>query len=551
MLGESLTHIGWTGSVRIPRPRRTLGNVALCLGVVFLLVATACSDSDTGSKATPTSEPAPSTTSAGAAGRPNIVVVVTDDLDLTSFLNAKRFPKFHDLMTRRGTTFSNYFVVDSLCCPSRASILRGQYVHNHDVEGNIPPNGGFEHWQELRRDRSTVATWLHDAGYRTGLLGKYLNGYPNTASPTYVPPGWDTWASPAAGNAYAEYNYKLNENGTLRLYRRKPADYLVDVLAQKSRDFIAAPNDARPFFLYVAPYVPHAPATPAPRHADAFPGARAPRTPSFDQEDMSAEPSWLAERPHLRPAVTTYIDQIARRRLQSMLAIEDMFGKIVETLRQTGQLDNTYIVFTSDNGFHLGQHRLPPGKQTAFEEDIHVPLVVRGPGVPAGRIVGGFAREIDLAPTFAALGRAATPSFVDGVSLTPLLTGDTAAPETRLPRDVLVEHFGIRRNRTISSASTEPDDDAHPPLTGAPTSGPAAPVRGPRVLAVAVPPYRALRTARYLYVEYNNGGKQLYDLSTDPDELHNIATTADPAIVRALATRLAALARCSAASCRT
>jgi arylsulfatase A-like enzyme len=542
--------------MRIPRPSRTLGNVARGLTAVVLLVTTACSG-DSGSKATTTTTTTASTPTTGsgtAATRPNVVVVLTDDLDLTTYLDAKRFPKFHDLMTAPGTTFSNYFVTDSLCCPSRASILRGQYVHNHDVEGNLPPTGGFEHWQELHRDGSTVATWLHDAGYRTGLLGKYLNGYPHTVSPTYVPPGWDTWASPAAGNPYAEYNYTLNEDGKLRRYRSKPADYLVDVLAQKARDFIAAPKAGRPFFLYVAPYVPHAPATPAPRYADAFPGLRAPRTASFDQADLSAEPSWLANRPHLRPAVTEYIDRLARRQRQSLLGVEDMLEKIVGTLRQTGQLDNTYIVFTSDNGFHLGQHRLPPGKQTAFEEDIHVPLVVRGPGVAAGRTVDAFAREIDLAPTLAALGRATTPDFVDGVSLTTLLTGTDATDATRRPNDVLIEHYagvGTRAGRRASTAGTEPDDDANPPVSGAPTSGPAAPLRGPRLLAVGVPPYRALRTPQYLYVEYSTGSTQLYDVAADPDELHNLAATADPAVVRTLATRLAALARCAGASCRT
>ncbi len=518
----------------------------IAVAIVVIFVVTACSGGGTTAKSTATSTTSvPAASAAPVAGRPNIVLVLTDDLDLSSFLDATRFPKFHDLMTARGTTFTNYFVTDSLCCPSRASILRGQYVHNHDVEGNLPPTGGFEHWQELGRDRSTVATWLHDAGYRTGLLGKYLNGYPTTVAPTYVPPGWDTWASPAAGNAYSEYNYELNENGTLHRYGSQPADYLVDVLARKSRDFVGAGNDTQPFFLYVAPYVPHQPATPAPRYADAFAGVRAPRPPSFDQADVSAEPAWIRNRPPLRPAVKRYIDRLARRRLQSMLGVEDMLKTIVDTLTRTGQLDNTYIVFTSDNGFHLGEHRLPPGKQTAFDEDIHVPLVVRGPNVPAGGTVDGFAREIDLAPTFAALARATTPAFVDGVSLTPLLTGDTTASD--LPHDVLVEHYataGSRAGRRASNASAEPDDDANPPTAGAPARGPAAPLRVPRrQVAVAIPTYRALRTDRYLYVEYSTGEKQLYDRSTDPDELHNLAATADPPVLRPLAARLAALAR--------
>ncbi len=479
--------------------------------------------------------------------RPNVVFVLTDDLDLTEYADPQAFPAFHDLLTTQGTTFSNYFVTDSLCCPSRSSILRGQYVHNHDVEGNLPPNGGFEHWQQLGRDSSTIATWVHDAGYRTALFGKYLNGYPTTVARTYVPPGWDDWASPSGGNPYAEYNYQLNENGTLKNYGAQPADYLVDVLARKSRDFIDANAGKQPFFMYVAPYVPHQPATPAPRYAHAFPDAKAPRTASYDQADVSAEPNWIKGRPHLSPAVQTYIDSLYRRRLQSMLGVDDLLRTIVDALTQTGQLDNTYIVFTSDNGFHLGQHRLPPGKQTAYEEDIHVPLVVRGPGVAAGHTVDAFAREIDLAPTFAELGGATVPPFVDGTSLESVLHGGASTA----PADVLIEHYssaGTRAGRR--AAKGEPDDDANPPDSGVPATTRA--LRVPRrQVAVAIPPYRALRTDRYLYVEYDTGEKQLYDLRRDPNELDNLAATAADAVITPLSDRLAELARCAGSTCRT
>jgi N-acetylglucosamine-6-sulfatase len=477
---------------------------------------------------------------------PNIVFVLTDDLDLVEYADPKAFPAFHDLLTTQGTTFSNYFVTDSLCCPSRASILRGQYVHNHQVEGNLPPAGGFEHWQQLGRDSSTVATWLHSAGYRTALLGKYLNGYPATVARTYVPPGWDDWASPSGGNPYAEYNYQLNENGKLKNYGAQPSDYLVDVLAQKSRDFIDANAGKQPFFMYVAPYVPHQPATPAPRHADAFPGVKAPRTPSYDQADMSAEPAWLQRRPHLSPAVQTYIDQLYRRRLQSMLGVDDMLRTIVDALTRTGQLDNTYIVFTSDNGFHLGQHRLPPGKQTPYEEDIHVPLVVRGPGVAAGRTASSFTREIDLAPTFADLAGATAPSFVDGSSFASVLHGGTSTA----PPDVLIEHYATAGTRAGRRATAdEPDDDANPPDAGTPPS--VAKLRVPRrQVAVVIPTYRALRTDRYLYVEYDTGEKQLYDVRNDRNELHNLAATAGSAVVTPLADRLAQLAKCAGSTCR-
>ncbi|HEX2736575.1 MAG TPA: sulfatase, partial [Acidimicrobiia bacterium] len=392
--------------------RRSMRAPAVAALVMCLLLVSECSSgsSSTSSKPASASTP-PSPTSTGS--RPNIVFILADDLDLASYSDPAKFPKFNSLMTQQGTTFSNYFVTDSLCCPSRSSILRGEYVHNHGVHTNLPPTGGFEQFHALGNEDSTIATWMHAAGYHTGLLGKYLNGYPNTVARRYVPPGWDDWVSPSGGNPYAEYNYQLNDNGTLVRHGTQPSDYLVDVLSQKAGDFIGSAPKNKPFFLYVAPYVPHQPATPAPRHANAFPGARAPRPPSFDQVDSTA-PAWLRDRPPLTAPLITTIDNLYRRRLQTMLGVDDMLANVVTSLQKSGQLDNTYIVFSSDNGFHLGEHRLPPGKQTAFEEDIHVPLVVRGPGVPKGKTVDNLAENVDLAPTFAALGHAKVPDFVNG-----------------------------------------------------------------------------------------------------------------------------------------
>jgi N-acetylglucosamine-6-sulfatase len=500
--------------------------------------------------------------------KPNIVFVLTDDLDLTSYLDASRYPKFNSLMVQQGTTFSNFFVTDSLCCPSRSSILRGQYVHAHDVRGNQPPDGGFQKFHANGDEKSTMATWLHDAGYRTGLLGKYLNGYPQTVDPTFVPPGWDEWDSPNGGNPYAEFNYRMNENGKSVAYGANPQDYLVDVLSNKAGSFIEK-QSSKPFLLYVAPYVPHQPATPAPRYADAFPGVQAPRTASFNEADVSTEPQWLRDRPLLGDPQITTIDQLYRKRLQSMLAVDDLVEHVVDTLQKTGKLDNTYIVFTSDNGFHLGQHRLPPGKQTAFEEDIHVPLVVRGPGVPAGKTVDDFTMNIDFAPTFAELGGAKIPSFVNGRSLVAALQGGSSARGAR--KAVLVEHYaggGARRRRrqgnttsrtraratatSVRARPPDPDNDTNPPDAGTPTTGPTAPaVRRGQFPPVAIPEYAAVRTDQYTYVEYVTGEKQLYDLRADPDQLHNVATTADPKLLDDLHTQLAALRSCKGSGCRS
>jgi N-acetylglucosamine-6-sulfatase len=480
---------------------RPLVVVLAALGLVFCLTGTAVAQP----KAEPKSDK-----------KPNFVFILTDDLEHNLYFDESRFPKFNDLLVDKGTTFSNYFVTDSLCCPSRSSYLRGQYVHNHDVRSNRPPLGGFEKFHANEDEKSTIATWLHDAGYRTGLLGKYLNGYPNGVEPTFVPPGWDAWASPSRGG-YSGYNYRLNENGTIVRYGASPQDYMTDVLSRKSGEFIQQSGD-KPFFLYVAPFVPHAPATPAPRHAEAFPGVQAPRTASFNQADVSAEPQWLQNRRLLDDRQITSIDELYRKQLQSMLAVDDLIEHVVNTLRQTGELENTYLVFTSDNGFHLGQHRLPQGKITAFEEDIHVPLVVRGPGVPEGKKVDAFAANIDLAPTFAKLAGAKPPRFVDGRSLEPSFHGKSLGDSAR--DAVLVEHF-------------------------APGDG------GGSGRRVNVPPtYAAVRTDRYTYVEYVTGERQLYDLRADPDQLHNIAGTADKKVVDDLAKQVAALRTCKGAGCR-
>ena len=198
------------------------------------------------------------------ADRPNIIFILTDDQDST-LGSLDYMPKLNALLTQNGITFSNFFVTYSLCCPSRASILRGQYPHNTQVVGNEPPLGGFLKFHQLGLENSTIATWLHDEGYRTGLLGKYVNGYPSRSNQAYVPPGWDEWYSSTRGDAYSEYNYQLNENGKLVPYGKLPEDYLTDVLGRKAMDFIQrAPSFGQPFFVFLATFAPHQPATPAP-----------------------------------------------------------------------------------------------------------------------------------------------------------------------------------------------------------------------------------------------------------------------------------------------
>ena len=219
-------------------------------------------------------DPAASPPSLPAGTRPNVVLILTDDLDARS-LDA--MPNIAALLRNGGTTFANFLATTPLCCPSRASVLRGQYAHNHGVLSNTGSQGGFPAFLNGGREDSTLATWFRDAGYRTGLLGKYLNGYPKGVDSTHVPPGWDEWAAFAPthereddGKPAVSYylDYRLNENGELVSYNARPEAYSTDVLTAKATDFVArAAAEDRPFFLYLAPYAPHAPSTPAPRHA--------------------------------------------------------------------------------------------------------------------------------------------------------------------------------------------------------------------------------------------------------------------------------------------
>jgi arylsulfatase A-like enzyme len=290
------------------------------------------------------------------------------------------------------------------------------------VLGNSGPDGGFEKFHALHEDESTIGTWLKVAGYRRGFMGKYLNGYPDTAAQNYIPPGWDDWNSPAGGDPYSEFNYTMNENGTLVNYGSQTNEYMTDVLSRKATAFIQqAASDRRPFFLFVATYAPHQPATPAPKYASAFQGEQAPRPPSYNEADVSGKPDWIKAKPLLGQPAQNQMDNLFRKRMQTMLSVRDLIENVIDTLRKQGLLEDTYLIFTSDNGFHLGEHRLHAGKLTPYEEDIRVPLFIRGPGIPAGQERQEIVANIDLAPTIAELAEARVPDFVDGRSFVSLL----------------------------------------------------------------------------------------------------------------------------------
>jgi len=452
----------------------------------------------------PATHPKPLHSSAGPdRPRPNFVFVLTDDL---SWNLVSHMPHLMAL-ERAGMTMASYYVVDSLCCPSRSAIFTGEYPHDNGVFTNAGRDGGYYTFNAHGDERKSFALALHRAGYRTALMGKYLNQY-QPADP--VPPGWDEWD--VTGNGYSEFDYTLNQDGRPQRYGHDAPSYLTDVLAAKASSFVdASASSGRPFMLEVATFAPHAPYVPAPRYAHAARQLAYPRTPAYDTLPTDP-PSWLKGRAPLTPAVQKQITGKFRERVAADLAVDDMIGQLEHELQIDGLARNTYFVFSSDNGFHMGEYRLDPGKQTAFDTDTRVPLIVAGPGVPAGRVVSQLASNIDLCPTFETLAGVRIPAGVDGHSLAGLWHGQDPADWRQA---ILIEHHG---------PNFSPDDpDRQTMKNGDP------------------PSYEAVRTATALYVRNAGGQQEYYDTVTDPYELHNIAAKGIPA---ALPEALSALENC-------
>jgi arylsulfatase A-like enzyme len=444
---------------------------------------------------------------APAPARPNVVVLMTDDQTVES---VRVMANVRARLARQGTSFANSFAVYPLCCPSRATYLTGQYPHNHGVMGNAPPAGG-----SAKLDHSnTVAVWLQRAGYHTVHLGKFLNGYGRDATPR-IPPGWTEWYGSLDPSTYRFYDYTLHENGTDVTYGNAPADYQTDVYATKAVQLVRrlAPR-ARPFFLSVAFLAPHsggpresddppnmATPVPAPRHRDRFAQEPLPRPPSFNEADVSDKPESIRRRPLLGPGVQAAVTENYRQRLESLLAVDEAIGRILDALAATGELGRTLVVFTSDNGFFHGEHRVRQGKILVYEPSVRVPLILRGPGVARGHEAHGLVGNIDLAPTIVDAANARAGRRLDGRSLLPLARN----PEPRPARDLLLE----------------------------------------------TQQYAAIRTPRYVYVEHATGERELYDLAADPDQLESRAGHRGFEQVEAdLAARLARLRTCAGAACR-
>jgi arylsulfatase A-like enzyme len=432
----------------------------------------------------------------GAPARPNVVVVMTDDQDTRSM---EVMQQTQSVLGAEGTTFRNSFATYPLCCPSRATFFTGQYAHNHGVIGNNPPNGGFGAF----RDASTIATDLRRAGYRTGYFGKYLNGYGKDqgTDQTYVPPGWSDWHG-STGGLY--YDLELNENGNIRTYGREPRDYSTDLLARKAARFIeAAAGGPKPFFAVYTPYTPHVadrfPPVPAERHENAFDGVPLPRPPSFNEEDVSDKPSFIRDLPRWDEEGIEWLEGVHEGRLESLLAVDDAVEKLVGTLEESGELEDTLVIYTSDNGFLLGEHRLW-NKTVLYEESARVPLIMRGPGIPHGETRVKLTANVDLAPTILDAAGVDPRRRMDGRSLLPIARDGSLASG----RSILFE------NRTSTG----------------------------------------IRTPSYMYAEHQGDSSELYDLEEDPFQIESLHSRRSYRDVRQrLRDRLAAIEDCAGESC--
>jgi arylsulfatase A-like enzyme len=433
----------------------------------------------------------------------NVIVIMTDDLStdaLNTLLAGGYMPNLQQELINQGVWFENAFVTNPVCCPSRATYLTGRYSHNNKVLSNLSPDpfksgiawpGWLSEIGAPGQNQQTIATWLKGSGYTTGFIGKYLNGYGKVAPSdiadpkTYIPPGWDDWQGLIDPTTYQVYNYQLNDNGTVVSYGGNAEDYQTDVIAQRAVAFIQARTQSgESFYLNIAPLAPHVVITnifeilqsmdyregfestilPAPRHdylvdGDIANGEIPAPTfkPAFNEADLAdkplcnvspptagitynTEPNCVGDLDELRPVDIANLEAQYKNMLASMLAVDDLIGDVAEVLQQEGLENNTAVIFTSDNGWFYGEHRLV-GKDLAYEESIRVPLVIKVPGMATVEIASQIALNTDLAPTIAELANVLPTAVVDGTSLVPILQVPARTDWHR--RSFLVEHWFI------------------------------------------------------------------------------------------------------------
>ena len=539
------------------RASRGIRLAVIAAGLLALLcvASTAGRRSDASAAVT---EPAPE--------RPSFVVIQTDDQTLDSLYASfgetglRAMPNTLDLLAKRGETFNRYYISYPLCCPSRTSLMTGRYAHNTGVKGNIQPNGGYFGFSFRAAYSHNIATWLQGAGYRTIHVGKFLNGYGDEpfSNGSEVPPGWSDWHSVLKSDTnHYYYGYTLNNNGTVegpfgdsgtwepREYTTRddlgcpyaplngqPCFYETDTLTNFAVQGLRETSPEQPFYLQLDYTAPHgdfrhpAGPEPAPRHYDWFKGAPLPhnRGQGFDEGNVSDKPSFIKEAPYLSLSDIHTYRVYWDKQLEALRSVDDGVKALIDTLGSLHRLRNTYVIFTSDNGFFFGEHRLIGGKFLAYEPSTHVPFLIRGPHIRAGTESGEIVGNIDVAPTILELAGVTPDKSVDGRSMSPFFKD----PELRTLRPYLFESFVETSDVEEAGAIAEPGDQS-----GATESskrvrsleGRARSRGNPGASASLLAPpkdYEGIRLGPYKYIAWPDGEKELYDLEKDPYELNNL-----------------------------
>lgn len=441
--------------------------------------------------------------SLGAATKPNIVFIFTDD-QAASLMQV--MPTVMNLIAARGITFKRAYYNIPLCMPSRTNMLTGRYHQNTGVESNNFSYGTFTSQIEPK----TVAVALKNAGYRTGMFGKYINSY----NGYNLPVGWTKWFC-AAGSTGHFFGPLINEDGRRTRYAADVAT--TDLISQAAVKFIHASAEAGgPFYAWVSYHAPHMPATPDPEYTGALPGLQAPRTPAFNEADVSDKPAYVRNRNLAGSSLIANVDLHYRMMGRTLLSVQDGVKAIINALEATGQLANTYVIFGADNGWPHLEHRLAGGKGLPYEQVARIPLFMRGPGIPAGISLNHLVSNVDLPATFAQWAGASSFSGVDGRSLIPLFSSTRPSPvawRTAIPF--------FYKEGTAGESKT-------PGWQGIITTSPD-----------------------YVYVQYSTGEKELYNMATDPYQLSNISKKVPSSLIAGLSSRTRALNSCSGSVCRT
>ncbi|EME40308.1 hypothetical protein DOTSEDRAFT_66113 [Dothistroma septosporum NZE10] len=444
-----------------------------------------------------------------------MVFILTDDQDLhMDSLSYMPFLKKH--LVDEGTSFSRHYCTVALCCPSRVSLWTGKAAHNTNVTDVNPPYGGYPKFISQGFNSAYLPIWLQEAGYNTYYVGKLFNAQTidNYASPHAA--GWTGSEFLLDPYTYEYLNATFTRNGEEPVSYE--GQYTTDLVAEKSFGFLDdALAEKKPFFLTIAPTAPHSnvhigsniidgnfsentnvqsPPVPAKRHERLFQDVTVPRTPHFNPDDAHSV-SWIGRLPRQNRTNIEANDHFYRSRLRALQSVDEIFDDLTKRLDDAGILEETYIFFSTDNGYHIGQHRLQPGKQCAFEEDINVPLIVRGPGVAHGKTTNIVTSHTDLAPTFLALAKGDIRDGFDGSAI-PI----TALQHDFADRDWKTEHVNVESWGIIMSEG--------------------------KYGAVLYPnhTYKALRLIgdgyNLLYTVWCSGEHELYDMTTDPYEMNNI-----------------------------